>query len=129
MRRVRCVSPHGGAHNGLRADNDLPAPPGYSGALKLAPNEGGWVFNPVLGHVAVGDEMDAPEPPEFIADGFHFVNEDGTADVCQASGDGCWCGRHRDVQAEEAPAPPPAAPEASASGPGTLADLFRKGDS
>lgn len=93
MRRVRCVSPHGGAHHGLRADNELPAPPGYAGALTLPPNEGGWVVNPVLGHVAVGDEVDAPEPPAFIADGFHFVDvTTGTGDVCQGPGEGCWCG-------------------------------------
>jgi len=74
MRRVRCVSPHGGAHNGLRADNELPAPPGYQGPLKLPPNEGGWVWNAVLGHVAVGSEADAPD--DFTCDGFHFVPAD-----------------------------------------------------
>lgn len=70
MRRVRCVSPHGGARHGLRADNGEPAPEGFTGALQLDPNEGGWVYNTVLGHVAVGSEVDAPD--DFIADGFHF---------------------------------------------------------
>src|SRR5690348_4094421 len=72
MRRVRCVSPHGGAHNGLRADNELPAPPGYEGRLLLPPNEGGWVWTAGLGHVAVGSEIDVPDdlnlPP------FHYVD-------------------------------------------------------
>jgi hypothetical protein len=72
MRRVRCVSPHGGAHNGLRADNEQPAPPGYAGRLMLPPNEGGWVWNATLGHVAVGDEADAPD--DFICDNFHFTD-------------------------------------------------------
>ncbi len=107
MRRVRCVSPHGGAHHGLRADNELPAPPGYTGALTLPPAEGGWVWNAVLGHVAVGDELDAPEPPGFIADGFHFVDAaTGKGDRCQAPGDGCWCGGAHHAQ-EPAPAVPP----------------------
>ena len=70
MRRVRCVSPHGGAHHGLRADNGGPAPEGYTGALQLDPNPGGWVYNTVLGHVAVGSEVDAPD--DFTCDGFHF---------------------------------------------------------
>lgn len=124
MRRVRCVSPHGGAHHGIRADNELPAHPGYEGPLKLPPNEGGWVDNAVLGTVAVGDEVDAPEPPEFIADGFHFVNAaTGTGDVCQAPGRGCWCGGpHHDP----ASPPPPPPPPPSGTG-GTLADLL-KGD-
>lgn len=103
MRRVRCVSPQGGAPHGIRADNEEPAPPGYQGALKLPPNEGGWVSNAVLGTVAVGDEVDAPEPPEFIADGFHFVDAAaGAGDVCQAPGPGCWCGG-----AHHIPAPVP----------------------
>lgn len=112
MRRVRCVSPHGGAHHGLRADNELAAQPGYTGRLLLEPNEGGWVANAVLGHVAVGSEVDAPDPPEFIADGFHFVDADtGAADVCTAAGDRCWCGLHRDT-----PPPPPAKAELPGKG-------------
>jgi hypothetical protein len=95
MRTVRCVSPHGGARHGLRADNEQPARPGYQGALLLEPAEGGWVWNPLLGHVRVGDEAEAPDAPDFIADGFHFVNADGGPDVCAAAGDGCWCGQHR----------------------------------
>ncbi len=102
MRTVRCVSPHGGAHHGLMLNGD-PAPPGFTGPLKLEPNEGGWVYNVALGHVAVGSEADAPD--DFIADGFHFV------DVTTGTGD---------VPAD----PPPPAPAAS-----SLADLLSKGDS
>jgi len=134
MRRVKCVSPQGGCHNGMRADNELPAPPGYRGALTLPPNEGGWVVNPVLGHVAVGDELDAPEPPEFIADGRNFVDAaTGKGDRCGTAGDGCWCGgSHHD------PAPPPAETSSDevakeevtqVTPGGTLADLLKKGNS
>lgn len=109
MRAVRCVSPHGGAHNGLMM-NDDPAPPGFRGALKLEPNEGGWVYNAVLGHVPVGAEVDAPEAPDFICDGFHFVDvATGQGDVCDMPGDGCWCGQHRsyDETLAKADDPPP----------------------
>ena len=107
MRTVRCVSPHGGAHHGLDHD-DRPVPPGYSGPLKLQPHEAGWVDNATLGYVAVGEEREAPDAPEFIADGFHFIDvATGTGDVCSATGDGCWCGQHRQA-AEPAPAPAPA---------------------
>src|SRR6185437_5421523 len=132
MRRVRCVSPHGGAHNGLRADNELPAAPGYSGALRLPPNEGGWVVNPVLGYVAVGDEVDALEAPEFIADGFHFIDAaSGKGDACEAPGDACWCGQHRHMAAHTEHDTGPRedggvdAPELPASAP-SLADLLIK---
>lgn len=125
MRRVRCVSPHGGAHNGLRADNEMPAPPGYAGRLALPPNEGGWVQNTVLGTVAVGDEVDAPDPPEFIADGFHFTDAaTGQGDVCQAAGDACWCGQHRAAVLPAAPSGPPPLPAESSS----LADLLKGGN-
>ena len=103
MRKVRCVSPHGGCHHGMRADNGLPAHPGYRGPVKLAPNEGGWVDCPALGgHIAVGSVTDAPEAPAFIADGFHFVDDaTGKADVCAGADGGCWCGG-----AHHAPPPP-----------------------
>lgn len=103
MRKVKCVSPHGGCHHGMRADNGMPAHPGYGGALRLPPNEGGYVANAVLGYVPVGSVTDAPEAPAFIADGFHFVNADGGADEC-AGGDGCWCGgTHHVPAAKEEP--------------------------
>ena len=96
-RKVRCVSPHGGAHHGTDG-HDRPASPGYRGPLRLPPNEGGYVDNAVLGRVPVGAEVDAPEPPGFIADGFHFVDAaSGQGDVCAAAGDGCWCGQHRNA--------------------------------
>ena len=98
MRTVRCVSPHGGAHNGLMQNGD-PAPPGFTGSLKLEPNEGGWVYNATLGHVAVGSEVDAPD--DFTCDGFHFTDVTTGPDA--------------------APTPP------STANP--LADLLSKGDS
>jgi hypothetical protein len=104
MRKVRCVSPHGGCHNGMRADNGLPAHPGYGGPLALPPNEGGHVVNAVLGYVAVGAVVDAPEAPAFIADGFHFVDAaTGEADVCGRPGEGCWCGGAHHAQPEPEP--------------------------
>ena len=120
MRTVRCVSPHGGAHHGLML-NDDPAPPGFTGPLKLAANEGGWVYNPLLGHVPVGGEVDAPEAPAFIADGFHFVDAaTGQGDICSTPGDGCWCGQHRQAAAAAEPATPPTATT-------TLSDLLGNG--
>jgi len=133
MRRVRCVSPHGGAHHGIRADNELPAQEGYQGALIVPPNEGGWVDNAVLGRVAVGDEVDAPEPPEFICDGFHFVNEGGGPDIC-AGGGGCWCGGSHHGNVTVTAGGPVSGPGGGGGGAaftgtsGTLADLLRKGD-
>lgn len=119
MRKVRCVSPHGGCHNGMRADNGLPAHPGYGGPLRLPPNEGGHVVNATLGYVAVGAEADAPEAPAFIADGFHFVDSaTGEADVCDRPGEGCWCGGAHHAQqpapdgAEDAGPLTPSAPSA-----------------
>jgi hypothetical protein len=110
LRKVRCVSPHGGAHHGIDGKG-RPAVPGYRGPLQLPPADGGYVENDVLGRVMVGAEVDAPEPPAFIADGFHFTDAvTGLADVCTAAGDSCWCGQHRAAQ----PAPPPGVP-----GPGT----------
>jgi len=99
MRKVRCVSPHGGCHHGQRADNGKAAPPGFAGQLLHPPNDGGYIDNAVLGTVAVGSVTDAPEPPGFIADGFHFVDDvTGKADECTAPGGGCWCGRHRHIE-------------------------------
>lgn len=106
MRKVKCVSPHGGCHHGMRADNSLPAHRGYTGQLALPANEGGWVDSAVLGHVAVGSVVDAPDAPAFIADGFHFVNEAGGADECTAPGDDCWCGAHREQLPPEPDDPP-----------------------
>jgi hypothetical protein len=114
VRKVRCVSPHGGAHHGVRADNGMPARPGFKGTLSHPPNEGGWVDNAFLGRVAVGSTADAPEAPRFIADGFHFVDDaTGAGDVCKLSGDLCWCGRHRAESDPEPPGVPSPAPAAA----------------
>lgn len=141
MRKVRCVSPHGGCHHGMRADNGLPAHPGFGGPLKLAANEGGWVDCPALGgHVAVGAVVDAREAPLFIADGFHFVDDGtGLADECAGPGGSCWCGgahhapppdddaQDDEIQADDAPAPaafswtPPA--PAPAAAPDTTEEM------
>lgn len=125
MRRVRCISPHGGGHHGLFRDGRA-AGPGYEGPLEHPPNPGGYVVSAVLGTVAVGAELDAPDAPFFIADGFHFADAaTGAGDVCSAAGDGCWCGQHR---AAPPPEPVPAAPAAPASAP-SLADLLGKENS
>jgi hypothetical protein len=71
MRRVRCVSPHGGGHHGLDQDGRS-VREGYDGPLAYPPNDGGYVSNGVLGTVAVGSEVDAPD--DFTCDGFHFVD-------------------------------------------------------
>lgn len=124
MRKVRCVSPHGGAHHGTDAEGD-PVGPGYTGRMTHPPNEGGYVDNAVLGRVAVGAELDAPEPPEFIADGFHFVDlTTGQGDVCQVPGDGCWCGQHRDAPPPDPGPAPDAAPAPAAAS--SLASLLGK---
>ena len=122
MRRVMCVSPHGGAHHGTDAEGD-PVGPGYAGRMMNPPNEGGYVDNAVLGRVAVGDEADAPEAPEFIADGFHFVDAaTGTADACTAPGNGCWCGQHRGLL-DPGPAATPSTPPPVIPAAGKAAEL------
>lgn len=83
--KVRCISPHGGMHGGDERRG-------------LPPAERGYVDNGVLGRVAVGDVVDAPDG--FICDGFHF---ESVADL---------------------PPPPPLPAPASA---GSLADLLGKG--
>lgn len=55
--KVRCISPHGGLREG---------DPRHG----IPPAERGYVTNTVLGRVAVGDTVDAPDG--FIPDGFHF---------------------------------------------------------
>jgi hypothetical protein len=86
MRQVTCISPHGGLHRGSKR-------------LGMPPAEAGYVSVPALGAdtragqkpIAVGATVGAPEAPAFIADGFHFVNENGEADQC-TGGSSCWCG-------------------------------------
>ena len=76
-KRVRCISPHGGCHNGMRHDGNpvfaLPdgsVPEVAPEKLRLPPNPGGWINNVDLGYCAVGQEYDAPD--DFEPDGFHF---------------------------------------------------------
>src|SRR5262249_46651031 len=112
MRQVKCVSPHGGIRGGDKRKNIAPAADGY-------------VDNAVLGLVRVGDTVTAPDPPAFIADGFHFADAaTGKADECAAPGDGCWCGQHRTPPVpEDIPAPPglvpakPAPPQPASTPP------------
>lgn len=96
MKKVRCVSPHGGCHNGMDSrgnpvhalpDGTIPEPDG----MLLPPNPGGYIGDArILGrHAAVGQVYDVPD--DFAADGFHWV-EDETG------------------KATEPPKPPPAAP-------------------
>ena len=74
MKRVRCVSPHGGGHDGILHSGD-PAPPGWTGPLAYPPNPGGYIDNVILGRVAVGAEADAPD--DYVPDGYHFTAADG----------------------------------------------------
>jgi len=97
VRKVKCVSPHGGARHGTDS-RGRPVGPAYQGDYRNPPCEGGYIDNGVLGRVAVGATVDAPEPPGFIADGFHFVDAtSGEGDVCETVGDDCWCGQHKDA--------------------------------
>lgn len=112
MRKVRCVSPHGGARHGVLHNGD-PALPGDSRPLRHPPHEAGYVDVPALRRtVAVGDEIEAPEPPGFIADGFHFADAaTGAADEC--AGKPCWCAQHPPEPAGPAPANTTATPQPS----------------
>lgn len=69
MKKVRCISPHGGAHHGTDGHGQ-PVGPDYSGPRRDPPNPGGYIDNGVLGRVAVGSVVDAPD--DFEPDGFHF---------------------------------------------------------
>lgn len=102
-KKVRCISPHGGSHNGMYHDGtpvsalpDGTIPRPDPGKLRLPPNPGGYVADTRLGHCAVGQVYDVPD--DFYADGFHW----------------------EDVTPPEAPPPPPppapAAPAAKAEG-------------
>ena len=103
-KQVRCISPHGGCHNGMYHDGTpvqhvwdagdeaagiegnwkLPVVPPEK--LRLPPNPGGYIADTRLGHCAVGQVYEVPD--DFYADGFHW----------------------EDVQAP--PPPPPAPPPA-----------------
>jgi hypothetical protein len=92
LKQVKCISPHGGCHNGMYADGrgspvfhvwdagdqakgiegswKLPAVPPEQ--LALPPNPGGYVDDGRIAgrFAAVGQVYDVPD--EFIADGFHW---------------------------------------------------------
>ena len=85
MKRVRCVSPHGGGHDGILHSGEW-APPGWAGPLAHPPNPGGYIDNAVLGRVAVGAEVDAPD--DFNPDGFHFIDVAGDPGKGAKGGDG-----------------------------------------
>lgn len=67
--QVRCISPHGGARHGTDGRGN-PVGPDYNGPRQLQPHPDGYVVNTVLGVVAVGDVVEAPD--SFTIDGFHF---------------------------------------------------------
>lgn len=84
MKQVRCISPHGGCHNGMKDDGNpvfpvwdadkgehvVPEIP--ADRLLLPPNPGGYVRDVRIagGHAAVGQTYDVPDT--FYADGFHW---------------------------------------------------------
>ena len=77
MKKVKCISPHGGSHYGMRHDGtpvhalpDGTVPAVDPEKLRLQPHEGGWIHNAQLGYCAAGEVYDAPD--DFAADGFHF---------------------------------------------------------
>lgn len=69
--KVRCISPHGGAHYGTNGQGD-PVGENYDGPRQLPPNPGGYVSCPDLSPapVAVGSVIDAPDG--FVPDGYNF---------------------------------------------------------
>jgi hypothetical protein len=93
MKQVRCVSPHGGCHNGMfhdgrpvfaMPDGKIPEPDPEK--LRLPANPGGYITDVRLPgrFAAVGEVYDVPD--DFEADGFHW----------------------EDVEAPPPPPPPPA---------------------
>ena len=77
MKQVRCISPHGGCHNGMRHDGrpvfalpDGTIPDVPEDKLRLPANPGGYVAHAQLGFCAVGQVYDVPD--EFHVDGFHW---------------------------------------------------------
>lgn len=86
MKKVRCISPHGGCrygmlHNGhpVLALPDGSVPGADPGRLRLPPNPGGYVQDGRVrgGYAAVGAEYDVPDG--FYADGFHWEEAGGGA--------------------------------------------------
>jgi hypothetical protein len=77
-KQVKCISPHGGCHNGMYddgrpvfafPDGTIPVVPPEK--LRLPPNPGGYITNArIPGYAAVGQVYDVAD--DFQADGFHF---------------------------------------------------------
>ena len=109
MIKVRCVSPHGGCHNGMYHDGTPVVPVWDAGdqargieggwrlpemppeKLRLPPSPGGWVDVPSLGagrYVAVGSVIDVDEKTftAHLGDGAHFelVQEAAPAPAAKA---------------------------------------------
>jgi hypothetical protein len=81
MKKVRCISPHGGCHNGMLNNGErspvfaLPdgtVPEVDPKRLHLPPNPGGYVDDGRIPgrYAAVGQVYDVDD--EFYADGFHW---------------------------------------------------------
>lgn len=84
MKKVKCISPHGGGHNGVRdngtpvhllPDGSLPEVPPER--LRLPPNPGGYIDCPSLGRgpIAVGSVIDVPDDWEINLAHFEWADE------------------------------------------------------
>lgn len=78
-KRVKCISPHGGCHNGMLHDGTpvfaLPSgeiPQVDPQRLRLEPNPGGWVHDGRIpgGYAAVGQVYEVDD--DFYADGANW---------------------------------------------------------
>lgn len=86
MKKVRCISPHGGCPNGMRHNGqpvqalpDGTVPGADPAKLRLPPNPGGYVVDVRIPgtYAAVGQSYDVPD--DFYADGFHWEEKGGGA--------------------------------------------------
>jgi hypothetical protein len=77
-KQVRCISPHGGCHNGMTGDGPVHRLPGGElpdidpARLLLPPNPGGWRDDTRIPgrYAAVGRVYEVDD--SFYADGFHW---------------------------------------------------------
>ena len=132
MKQVKCISPHGGCHNGMRTNGNPVFPLPIYGAdengnkilidsylpevapedLLLPPNPGGYIDDGRIPgrFAAVGQVYDVPD--NFYANGFHWSELDA---------DGNETGATKEKPAEAAP-PPPAPQPVSTPAPGTAGE-------